>query len=245
VTVSIAFDAVGKRYLRQAREIVALDDVSFALDDGECLGVLGSARSGKSALLRLAAGLEAPDTGTVSYRGRDMATMTRKERELLLRHEIGCVWGSVSSNDRVDVVEFVAWPLLGAGTRYREATGRAQEMLRRVGGTESVGARLGELAASELTRISLAQALIRRPSLLLADEPSKTLDPIERDELLELLRAVAVEHRVTMIVTAGDATGVVGSSRIASLDRGRLRLRPRPSADVVPLNAKRRRPAGG
>lgn len=240
--VLLAFDAVVKRYARPPREVVALDGVGFELEEGERLGVLGSARSGKSALLRLAAGLELPDAGAVRIRGRDTRELSRREQERMLRHEIGCVWESAAGSSRVDVVEYIAWPLLSAGVRYRDAISQARDMLRRVGSAGSGGARLGELAASELTRVSLAQALVRRPRLLLADEPAKTLDPVERTELLRLLDAVSREQGIALLLTAGEATGVVASSRLALLDRGRFRLRPRAGGDVVPLGSKRRRP---
>lgn len=238
----LQFENVTKRYLRVPREIVALDCVSFEVGEGDRFGVLGSARAGKSVLLRLAAGLEAPDAGVVRFRDRDLATLSRTEHEQLLRHEIGCVWQTASASSRIDVVQYVAWPLFSAGVRYRKATRQAHELLSRVGAQACAGGQLCELATSELTRVSLAQALIRRPSLLLADEPSKTLDPVERDEMLELLREISAEQNVTLLVTAGDATGVVAPTQLASLDRGRLAVRARRSGNVVPLPPQRQLP---
>ncbi len=231
----LRFEQVTKRYLRYPREIVALDRVSFDVADGDCFGVLGSARAGKSVLLRLAAGIEAPDDGVVRFGDRDLATLARGERERLLRHEIGCVWPTASANSRVDVVQYVAWPLFSAGVRYRKAMRQAHELLGRVGAQACAGGQLCELATSELTRVSLAQALIREPRMLLADEPCKTLDPVERDELLELLRTLAAEERLTLVVTAGDATALGAPTQLASLDRGRLSARARRVGNVVPL----------
>lgn len=136
----LRFEQVTKRYLRYPREIVALERVSFAVGDGDRFGVLGSARAGKSVLLRLAAGVEQPDDGVVSFRDRDLATLSRGERERLLRHEIGCVWPTASANSRVDVVQYVAWPLFSAGVRYRRATRQALDLLRRVGAKPAAAA---------------------------------------------------------------------------------------------------------
>ncbi|MDO8209655.1 ATP-binding cassette domain-containing protein [Conexibacter sp. CPCC 206217] len=241
----LRFEGVTKRYLRFPREIVALDRISLEIAAGDRFGVLGSARAGKSTLLRLAAGLERPDEGSVWFRDRDLATVSRSEQEHLLRHEIGCVWQTASAGSRIDIVQYVAWPLFSAGVRYRRAIRQAHELLARVGAQACAGAQLCELAASELTRVSLAQALIREPSLLLADEPSKTLDPIERDEMLELLRSTVCDKRITLVVTAGDATGIVAPTQLASLDRGRLVVRARRGGQVVPIQGQRRRPSTG
>lgn len=236
----LSFDRVTKSYQRRSRKISALDDVSFDVAGGDFFTVMGSARSGKSTLLRLAAGMSMPDTGAVRVHGRATSDMSRGEIEQLLRHQIGCVLETAGPPVQRAVVEFVAWPLLSDGVRYRLAVARAREMLRRVSAEDCMGARLCELAASELTRVSLAQALLREPRLLLADEPSKTLDPIEREELLALLREIAGTG-VAVVMTAGDATRVTGTTHIASLDRGRLLLEPREAASVVEL--VRRRPS--
>ena len=110
----VTLDNVTKRYLRGPREIVALDRVTLDVESGERLGVLGTARAGKSTLLRLAAGLEPPDAGTVALDGRDIATLSRREHAKLLRHEIGCVWDASGRGD-AEALHYVAWPLLSAG----------------------------------------------------------------------------------------------------------------------------------
>lgn len=235
----LSFERVTKKFQRRSREIVALDEATFEVAEGEFFTVMGSARSGKTTLLRLAAGMLLPDAGAVRFLGRATTEMPRRELELMLRHEIGCVLENAGATLQREVVDFVAWPLVAAGTGYPLAAARAREALRRVGAEDCAGAQLCELAASELTRVSLAQALLREPRLLLADEPSKTLDPIERDEILALLRDVAAS-RVAVVMTAGDATRVSGTTHIASLDRGRMLVEPRQPADVLEL---RRRPA--
>jgi ABC-type ATPase involved in cell division len=237
--VLLSFDRVTKRYERRSDEIVALRDVTFDVAEGDFFTVMGSARSGKSTLLRLAAGMLMPDSGTVRVRGRATTDMPRGAIEEMLRHDIGCLLETSGTTLQREVVEFVAWPLVSDGVRYRIAASRAREMLRRVGAEGCIGAELCELAASELTRVTLAQALLREPRLLLADEPSKTLDPVERDEMLGLLRDTAGSG-VAVVMTAGDATRVTGTTHIASLDRGRLLLEPREPAEVVAL--PRRRP---
>ncbi|MFL5817475.1 MAG: ATP-binding cassette domain-containing protein [Conexibacter sp.] len=225
---------MSKRYSRRPREIVALDDVSFEVAEGDFFAVIGSAGSGKSTLLKCVTGLDphAPDEGIVRFRGQDTARMPRAAREHMLRHEIGCVFDPEGPNER-EVVQYVSMPLVSAGVRYSVAAGRAREMLRRVGAADCAGARLCELAPSEKTRVVLAQALLRGPALLLADEPAASEDPLEREDMLRLLQRVAREDRITVLMTAGDATRISGATHIAELDRGRLRVEPR--GDVVPF----------
>jgi ABC-type lipoprotein export system ATPase subunit len=229
----LAFEGVTKRYDRTSGEIVALDGVSFDVDDGELFTVLGAARSGKSTLLRMAAGLELPDAGSVRFRGRDTRTLRRRQRTHMLRHEVGCVFEPETNSLGRDVVEFVGWPLVSARVPCGQTDARARQMLRRVGGEAFEGAALAELSTSERTRVMIAQACIREPLMLLADEPANTLDSAEADAILALLRSIAADTGMTVVMTAGDATRISGRTRIATLSAGRLRVKPRTTGEVV------------
>ena len=233
----LSFEAASKRYRRHAREIVAVDRLTFDLDVGESLCVLGSARSGKTTLLRLAAGVEIPDAGTVSFVGRATSAMSRRERENLFRHEIGCVW-QAAGPDHVEVVQFVSWPVLSAGKSVRAGAELAREKLSLVEADDFMDARIGDLSPSERMRVCLAQALVRSPRLLIADEPSKTLDPIDRRRIVDLLRSVTGEAGIALLMTAGDATGALPHAQLGSLDRGQLRISQPPVADVLPFQPR-------
>lgn len=240
----LAFENVTRRYTRGHGEIAALVDVNFDVTAGETVGVLGGARSGKSTLVRLAAGIEVPDEGRVRIDGHDTRKLSRTAHARLLRETIGVVRDVVSEvPGAVDVVEFVSWPLLSAGMSPRTAAGRAHDALRRVEAVACAGARLHELSFSEHTRVVLAQAIVRRPRLLLVDEPARTLDPLERASVISLLEAFATDSDVTMLLTAGEHRGLCRTDRLASLDRGQLLVRERRSADVVRLDPERRRNA--
>ncbi|HEY6780060.1 MAG TPA: ATP-binding cassette domain-containing protein, partial [Thermoleophilaceae bacterium] len=99
----LVLECVRKRYLRGIREVAALEDVSLELYDGDVYGVLGGARSGKTTLLRVAAGIERPDAGRVRFLGHDLASMSRRERQAMLRSDLGCVWRTDSSLRRLPV----------------------------------------------------------------------------------------------------------------------------------------------
>jgi ABC-type ATPase involved in cell division len=229
----LAFESVTKRYARPSGETVALDAVTFEVVEHDFFTVVGSARSGKSTLLRLAAGVEFPDSGTVRILGRDTATLRRRERAHMLRHDVGCIFGPDDIALARETVDFVAWPLISSRVPYRECTARARKMLRRVGAEGYAGARLQELSASEQMRVCIAQACVREPRMLLADEPANTLDSIESDNILGLLRSLASEAAMTVLMTTGDATRMVGTTHMAALSRGRMRVEPRDSGELV------------
>jgi len=235
----LAFESVTKRYARPSGEIVALDSVTFEVIERDFFTVLGSARSGKSTLARLAAGLVLPDAGSVRFCGRDTAEMNRRDRAHMLRHDLGCVFPPDDIALGRETVDVVAWPLISALVPYRKAMARARKMLSRVGAEGYAGAKLAQLSASEQTRVCLAQACVREPRMLLADEPASTLDSIETDAILALIRALAEEGGMTVLMTSGDSTRMSGTTHIANLSRGRLRVEPRTPGELVDLPSRR------
>lgn len=228
----LIFEQVTKRYARPSGEIVALDKVSFTVAERDFFTIRGSAASGKTTLLRLAAGLELPDLGSVRFRGRDTAALSHRDRTNMLRHELGCVFEPDAARETVD---FVAWPLISARVPYRQAMAEARKMLRRVGAEACAGARLAQLSASERMRVTIAQACVRKPLMLIADEPAKTLDGDEADAVLALLRSIAADGGMAVLMTTGDATRVGAATQIGNLQRGRLRVEPRGDGELVEL----------
>lgn len=238
----LALDGVEKRFRRGDREIVALDGVSLELFAGDHLAVLGSPRSGKTTLLRVAAGIERPDGGTVRFMGRDLSEMSDRERTRLRRHEIGCVWTGLHSNRRLTAIGHVGMPLVSAGWARSKAFARASEYLRRVDADHCADALLHELSASELARVSIAQAIVREPKLVLADEPTDVLNSDERREILGIIRSIAHDANVAVLMTAGDASGAIRARRFGSLKSGRLLLQEEPGdGEVVRFDARARR----
>jgi putative ABC transport system ATP-binding protein len=219
----LSLDGVTKRYARGYREVEALADVALEIEAGDFVAVWGGSRSGKTTLLRIAAGIETPDGGRVAFDGQDQATLSRRARLLLT--EIGCVWQTGRITRGLSVLDHVALPRF---SRFSHAQARreAHEVLERVGAPQAAGARWHELTDGERTRVALAHALIRRPRLLLADEPTASLNMIEREQVLGVLRSVADEAGVAIVMTAPDAPNLLQSHRLMSLDGGRL-IKPR------------------
>ncbi len=221
----LSLDGVAKRYTRGYRVVTALDDVSLDVERGDFVAIWGASRSGKTTLLRVGAAIEAPDAGTITYDGRDLARLSRRERAHLLLDEIGCVWQTGRITRGLSVLDHVALPRFKA-LGHTQARREAHEILERVGATQSRQARWHELTDGERTRVALAHALIRRPQLLLADEPTANLNMIEREQLLGLLRSVAEDAGVAVVMTVPDAPDLMQSHRLMSLDHGRL-VKPR------------------
>jgi len=237
----LTLEHVSKAYQRGRREVQALDDVSLDVGPGEIVGVWGRRFSGRTTLLRIAAGLETPDSGRVLLDGADVADYA----EGTLRRRIAYCHTSFAPAHAELVVEHVAVPLLAMGTRIDRACTRAQAMLDRVGAGACAETRPHELAQDELVRVVLARALLQQPRLLLIDEPTSGVDPLERDDLLTTLCVTARDERVAVLLTAAEAAGVAGADRTLMLDEGTLRGDVVPhAAEVVPFKRPRAEPSG-
>jgi ABC-type lipoprotein export system ATPase subunit len=221
----LSLDGVTKRYARGYREVEALAGVDLDVEAGDFVAIWGGSRSGKTTLLRVAGGIETPDGGRVTFDGHALDELSRRGRARLLLTEVGCVWQTGRITRGLSVLDHVALP------RFRErshaqARREAHEMLERLAAGGCAQARWHELSDGERTRVALAHALIRRPRLLLADEPTANLNLIEREQVLGVLRSVADAEGVAIVMTAPDAPDALQSDRLMSLDGGRL-IKPR------------------
>ncbi|HMJ04214.1 MAG TPA: ATP-binding cassette domain-containing protein [Conexibacter sp.] len=230
------------RRVRAGRETAALlDAVALDVWPGEHVAILGARRQGKTTLLRIAAGIESPDAGVVRLDGDDLGALPRGTRTRRLR-AVGYVpkeWRVARGKPALD---HVALPLLAEGRPLVTALAKAHEALERVGATHCAGSSTDELAPVDATRVALAQALVRRPRLLLVDEPGAAAEPDEREELLRLLRTIAGEQpELALVVTSRDVAGVAGATRVLTLGDGALRGASRPDdAEVLPFPTRDR-----
>ncbi len=223
LTPLLAFENVSKRYHDGVRELVVLDGVSFEIRAGAFVGVFGTPRSGKSTLLRLAAGIEAPSAGTVRFDGRDLTEMSAVSRERLLRRGVALIspldW-TPSPNERV--VDHVALSLGSDGPAMREARRRARRVLARVGMTSCADDFARSLSLVDRARVVLARALIREPSVLLVDEPAVIPSLSERDRFCELLHSVAEEQDLTLVIASEELGPLPGAGLTLSIGNGEL-----------------------
>jgi ABC-type multidrug transport system ATPase subunit len=227
----LSIERATKRYRRGRLERVAVRDISLDLEPGELVAVWGSRRSGRTTLLRIAAGIESPDEGIVTFEGRDLA----RWRNSVLGRRIGYCRTSFASADSGLVIEHIASGLLAQQASPTQARRRAQEMLVRVGAERCIQLGCHELDGAEVACVAIASALVTAPALLVIDEPTNGVDLLERDRLLALLRSIANEG-TSVLMSTGEAQGLAGVDRALSIDDGELSgdVKPREGA-VVPL----------
>jgi len=224
MTPLLSFLNVSKRSLDGEREVLILDRVSLEIEAGVSVGVYGARRSGKSTLLRMAAGIALPDSGTVRFEGRDMAQMSAGERGRLLREAIAFM--SVNdwrANPGESVVDHVATALGSEGLTMREARRRAFAILEQVGvGAAGAQEIATSLSMTERTRVMLARALARAPRLLVLDEPAQMPNLGDRDRFYRLLRSAAEERGMALLVASEEMLALQGVSVLMSIADGEL-----------------------
>jgi ABC-type multidrug transport system ATPase subunit len=232
----LALEHVSRRYGRGSNERAALRDVSLELDTGELVAVWGTRRSGRSTLLRVAAGIEPPDTGVVRFDGRELSGGGGEE----LGSGIGYCRRTFRGAEGRTVLDELMVAQLARGVFPSAARSRARIALERCGAEQCASRRLHELDSAETMRVIVARALVLRPSVLVIDEPTKGVDLIERDGILALLRSLAREG-IAALISAGEATELSGADRALSLTDGELRGSLRPElAPVVSLRRQAR-----
>ena len=215
----LQFEAVSKRFHRGAEEVVALDRVDLQIDAGEFVALIGPSGSGKSTLLHLAGGLDQPDSGRILLGDRDLATLSIGERAKLRRREIGFVFQFFHLIPTLTVTENVELPLLLDGAK---SNGRTSELLERVGIGHRAAHLPGELSGGELQRAAIARALVAKPEVILADEPTGNLDSATSEAVLALLAEQVAESGAALVMVTHDRDVAARAPRVHTLRDGRL-----------------------
>ena len=179
-----------------------LRDVSFVLPRGRSVALVGRSGSGKSTLLHLAAGISVPTAGRIELYGTDLTACSEKERTGLRGRGVGLVFQFFHLLPHLSVGENVALPGWVAGQGRAELGNRADELLDRVGLADRSGDPVGRLSGGEMQRVAICRALLRSPGLVLADEPTGSLDEASGREVMALLHdLVAAENATLLYVT--------------------------------------------
>lgn len=220
----LAFEHVTKCFPDGIQKIVVLEGASCEIDAGDYIGVWGSRRSGKSTFLRLAAGIELPDEGTVRFADRAISQMSEDARAGLRRRGgIALVGGDWRPPGGHPVLEHVGFGLLSGGVRRRDAEQLARHALDRVDALRCAHMSTERLSLGERVRVELARALVREPRLLLVDEPAILPSPSESRELYALLRSLGKDRALALVVASEDLAPLRGALRIMAIGDGRLR----------------------
>lgn len=224
----LALRNVTKRYSTRRREHVALRDVSLELDPGELVSVWGMRRSGRTTLLRVAAGIETPDHGRVTFAGQDLAAVAPPLGTAIGYANLNFIAAQGSS-----VLEQIAVGLLATGMPLNAARSQAFDALDRVDARDCASLDARALDPAEQMRVALARALVAQPRLLLIDEPTNGVDLLQRDPILALIRSIADEG-IAVLLTVGEVVNI--ADRALSIDEGELRgAAVVDDASVVPL----------
>jgi putative ABC transport system ATP-binding protein len=216
---------VGKGFSLGGRWAPLLDDVSLEVRGGEVVAIVGRRLSGKTTLLKVAAGLVCPDRGSVSLDGQELAELTDRDRDRLLGHEIVWIDRDGPALD-VEVSRFVGWPLALRGRGRRRAEQAAARMLERVGAGECAGRRWDDLSSQQRVRVGLARAFAGSPRIVVVDDLLDALGSRETEEAFDLLRSLMEESepRCGVIMSASGMESAVFADRVWSLTgKGRLK----------------------
>ena len=219
----LRFDSVSKHYDQPSGDVLkALDKVSFEISAGKKLAITGRSGSGKSTLLHLAAGIDVPSAGTVSFLGQDLGGLSERERTLIRRDDIGLVFQFFYLLPHLTVWENIALPgWIASDTSFED---RGRELLDRVGLAAHARQAASKLSGGEMQRVAICRALLRKPRLLLADEPTGNLDDENSDVVMDLLMKLVDEERGALLyVTHSDEQAAQADERL-SLHSGKLEL---------------------
>ena len=213
---------VTKSYTVGAQRLMVLRDLELAVEAGEMIAVVGAWGVGKSTLLHVLGGLDAVDGGTVAINGTELNRLANGERVAFRNRHVGFVFQFHHLLPEFTAVENAEMPMRIARLDVAEARQRAGELLRRVGLGERLTHRPGMLSGGEQQRVAVARALIMRPTVLLADEPTGDLDEQTADSLHALLREMHAGYGLTSIIATHNPRLAAACDRILRLEGGRL-----------------------
>jgi putative ABC transport system ATP-binding protein len=237
-TAAIRSENVCRHYRMGETVIRAVDGISLEVQSGEFVALLGSSGSGKSSMLNLIAGLDRPTSGSVIVQDRDLAKLSREELAKYRLHVVGMVFQSFNLIASMTLSENVELPLRFAEVERGKRDSMAREALERVGLRARTNHRPSELSGGEQQRAALARALINRPKLLLADEPTGNLDSHTGTEIMEMVRDFNRELGMTVVmVTHERALAERYAQRMIFLADGKL-VDDRPNDPGSPLEGR-------
>jgi putative ABC transport system ATP-binding protein len=197
----IELQDVARYYQMGDERIAALDGVSFAIEAGEMVAIVGSSGSGKSTLLNILGCLDTPSRGQYRLAGRDVQGLSDDERARVRNRQIGFVFQSFQLLHRASALRNVALPLVYRGIAARERNRRAAEALARVGLSHRLDHKPFQLSGGQRQRTAIARALVTEPSLLLCDEPTGNLDSATAEDIMALFHQLHAERHTILIVT--------------------------------------------
>lgn len=221
-TPILEFIDVVKRYGSGSSETKALGGVSTTVAAGEFVAIMGPSGCGKSTLLHLAGALEDTSAGRVLVNGRDIADMGAQQRAAMRRSEVGYIFQRLNLIPSLTSRENVMLPLELDGVGRREAAERATEALHVVGLSHNLDRYPSEFSGGQQQRIAIARSLVAERSLLLADEPTGSLDTVNSDEIIELLASLPARHGTAVMLVTHEPRFASWADRVVFLRDGHI-----------------------
>ncbi|NNE78586.1 MAG: ABC transporter ATP-binding protein [Pricia sp.] len=209
-----------KTYSSGSKNLTVLDDISFAIEEGETFAIVGPSGSGKTTLLGLCAGLDQPDSGTVELCGTNLNQLSEDERALLRNREVGFIFQNFQLLPTLTALENVIVPLELQGAKNPAAVG--MDLLDKVGLADRFHHYPSQLSGGEQQRVALARAFSSKPSILFADEPTGNLDEETGDKVVQLLFDLNEESGTTLVIVSHDLELARRNQRILRLKGGRI-----------------------
>ncbi|WP_379161774.1 ABC transporter ATP-binding protein [Paenibacillus sp. sgz5001063] len=200
----------------------ALNHIRFAVEKGEFVGIMGPSGSGKTTLLNLIATIDEPTSGQVLIGGRNPKNLGRKDKALFRRKELGFVFQHFNLLDTLTVEENIVLPLTLAGVSVKEMEDRLAEVTERLAIRPLLHKRTYEISGGQMQRVAIARAMIHRPALILADEPTGSLDSKSASEVMNLLAEVNEAEGATVLMVTHDAVAASFCHRVIFIKDGRF-----------------------
>jgi putative ABC transport system ATP-binding protein len=218
----IHLQGLTKTYGQGAAAFQALRGVDLTIEAGEFVAVMGPSGSGKSTAMNLIGCLDTPTAGSYRFRGVEVATLTRDQRALLRRRQLGFVFQGFHLLARTSAQENVELPLLYRGMDRKARQATARDALARVGLAGWETHTPAELSGGQQQRVAIARAIVTQPAVLLADEPTGNLDSERSREIMKLLTALNREHGITVVMVTHEAEMAAYADRIVHFFDGKV-----------------------
>ncbi len=211
---------VTKIYQQGRRSVQAVRGVSLRIEAGQFVSIMGPSGSGKSTLMHLLGALDTPTSGRALFQGRDLQTLTDRDRSLLRRNHIGFIFQFFNLLPTLTAVENVALPLMLAGQARTPARQKALDALDRVGLRERADHFPEEMSGGEMQRVAVARALVTEPEAVLCDEPTGNLDSATSKEILSLLRSLPEAGKRAVVMVTHDPQAAAYGDRLIHIRDG-------------------------
>ncbi|QVL31218.1 ABC transporter ATP-binding protein [Telmatocola sphagniphila] len=220
-TAVVSAEHLTKRFHQGDSVVEAIKDVSLKIEDGEFVALMGASGSGKSTFLHVMAGLTRPDEGTLTIADTDLSRLSDSRLTHFRRRKIGLVFQAFNLIPTLTAEENITLPLLTDG-RSEQIEDRLEPLLDRLGLMARRHHRPDALSGGEQQRVAIARSLITQPALILADEPTGSLDSVNGQNICRLLRELSEEQRRTIVVVTHEPSVAVWASRIVVMKDGRI-----------------------